>query len=131
MRLAPSFVFSVLMLLSIVWGQVAASASPDGLENDGLLAHHPIVVIDEAFLDELEEDDETEFAELTAHGGNTRPLLAVAACGEDRSSDVYWPPAPIAVQVVSLWAPPASYPQSHLSPVPAQLLRPPKPTLLG
>src|SRR5256885_4144580 len=71
MRLAPSFLFSLLMLLSIFCGQVAASASSDGLESDGLLAHHPIVTIDEEFLEELaevEEDDETEFAELTAHG---------------------------------------------------------------
>ena len=134
MRLAPSFLFSLLMLLSIFCGQVAASASSDGLESDGLLAHHPIVTIDEDFLEELaevEEDDETEFAELTAHGGNTRQLLALLACGEDRSAEMYWPPEPIAVQVVSLWAPPSTYSQAHLSPAPGQLLRPPRPSLLG
>lgn len=134
MRLAPSFLFSLLMLLSIFCGQVAASASSDGLESDGLLAHHPIVTIDEDFLEELaevEEDDETEFAELTAHGGNTRQLLALLACGEDRSAEMYWPPEPISVQVVSLWAPPLSHPQAHLSPAPGQLLRPPRPSRLG
>ena len=104
------------------------------MEGDGLLAHHPVVTIDEEFLEELaevEEDDETEFAELTAHSGNKRQLLALLACGEDRSAEMYWPPEPIAVQVVSLWAPPSTYSQAHLSPAPGQLLRPPRPSLLG
>src|SRR5260221_9313090 len=46
--------------------------------------------------------------------------LALLACGEDRSAEMYWPPEPIAVQVVSLWAPPSTYSQAHLSPAPGR-----------
>ena len=126
MRLAPSLLFSLLMLMSIIWGQAAASASVGGIEADGLPGiHHSFVTIDEAFLDELEEDDETEFAELTAVGGNPRQMPTLQAC-EDRSLEMYWPPEMVAVQSLPVWAPPSSRILAHLSPAPGQLLRPPK-----
>lgn len=126
MRLAPSFLLSLLMLMSIIWGQATASASVDGMEADGLLGmHHPIVLIDAAFLDELEEEDETQFAELTVHGGHSRPVLALQV-GEDRTSEMYWPPEQVVIQALPIWAPPASRSSAHLSPAPGQLLRPPR-----
>ncbi len=126
MRLAPSFLFSLLMLMSIIWGQATASASVDGMEADGLMGmHYPIVSIDEAFLDELEEEDETQFAELTVHGGNSRNTLNLQA-SEDRSSEMYWPPEQVVIQVLPIWAPPSPRTSAHLSPAPGQLLRPPK-----
>lgn len=131
MRLAPSFLFSLLMLMSVIWGQATASASVHGMEADGLLGmHYPIVVIDEAFLDELEEEDETQFAELTVHGGNSRPMLTLQAC-EDRSSEMYWPPEQVVIQILPIWAPPSSRALAHLSPAPGQLLRPPRPFTLA
>lgn len=131
MRLAPSFLFSLLMLMSVIWGQATATASVDGMEADGLLGiHYPIVTIDEAFLDELEEEDETEFAELTVHGGNSRQQ-PVWLAGEDRSSEMYWPPEQVVIQVLPIWAPPSSRTLVHRSPAPGQLLRPPRPAALA
>lgn len=129
MRLAPSLLFSLLMLMSVIWGQATASASVGGMAADGQPGvHHSLVTIDEAFLDELdelEEDDETEVAELTALGGNSRQLQPQQAC-EDRSPEMYWPPETVAVPILPVWAPPSSRILAHLSPAPGQLLRPPK-----
>lgn len=124
MRLAPSLLFSLLMLLSAFWGQASAAVVPAG--NHGVLSamHYSEAAGGEVFIDEFEEEDEAEFAELTAHGGNSRQLLVLPAC-EDRSAEMYWPPEPVVVQVVLVWAPPSSRTQAHLSPAPGQLLRPP------
>lgn len=126
MRLAPSLLLSLLMLMSVIWGQAAASVSISGKDACRLSGiHHSFVAIDAAFLDELEEDDEMEFAQLTVHGGNSRQMPTLQA-GEDRSQEMYWPPETVAVQVLPVWAPPSSRILVHLSPVPGQLLRPPK-----
>lgn len=134
MRFAPSILFAVLMLLSIFFGQVAALALSNGLESDGPVAQYPLVTIDEEFLEELvevDDDNETEFVELTAHTGNKRQLRPLLACSDDRSAEMFLPPESITVQVVSLWAPLWPSSQAHLSPAPGQLLRPPRPSLLG
>ncbi|MDR0225615.1 MAG: hypothetical protein LBI66_04280 [Burkholderiaceae bacterium] len=129
MRLAPSFLLSLLMLLSIFWGQALAMAAPEVPVYETLLDVHAIVALDEDALAELEEEDETEFAELTAHSGNSRQLLTLP-CAEDRT-EMFWPPEPVVVPVLPIWAPPSSRAWARLSPSPVQLLRPPKPFSLG
>ena len=57
MRLAPSFLFSLLMLMSVIWGQATATASVDGMEADGLLAiciqHEMDHLVGKLFIDYL------------------------------------------------------------------------------
>jgi len=124
MRLAPSLLFSLLMLLSAIWGQAWAAAAPAGWQGAPAATQHAVAAGGDVFIDEFEEEDEAQFAELVVCGGNPRQVMVLPAC-EDRSAEMYWPPEPVVVQVVSLWAPPSSRAQPHLSPAPAQLLRPP------
>lgn len=131
MRLVPSLLLSLLMLLSAFWTPASAAVVPDAA-GDGVLSvmHFPAMSGSDApFLDEFEEEDVAEFSELAAHNGKPRQLLVLPSCGEDRSAEMYWPPAPVVLQVVQVWAPPLSRAQEHLSPAPGQLLRPPTSSL--
>ncbi|MFT3812515.1 MAG: hypothetical protein QM740_03960 [Acidovorax sp.] len=113
MRLAPSFLLALLMLLSVAWGQAEASPSAEG-SLAGVHAHQIFI--------------EATGGSVDQHDGPVHSLPDVLTA-EDRSAEMYGPPAPVVVLVVPTWAPPAFRAQAHRSPVPGQLLRPPKSSL--
>ena len=110
MRLAPSFLLALLMLLSVAWGQ--AGASPSIAEPVAGAQVHQVFI--EATRDSVDPHDSPVHALLTA------------LSGDDRSAEMYGPPAPVVVLVAPTWAPPPFRAQAHVSPAPGQLLRPPK-----
>ena len=122
MRIAPSFLLSMLFFVAIFWTQLAAHWPANTQVDWSSVAAHPVALSDVDWMAEIEDDVELELVELTALRV-PRPPAPVTL--EDRT-EVFWPPQPLAVVELDMWEPPQAHVLALHNPWPKLLLRPPQ-----
>ena len=122
MRIAPSFLLSMLFFVASTWTQLVAHWPASTHVDWNSVAAHPVALSDVDWMAEIEDDVELELVELTALRVPRTPAPVTL---EDRT-EVFWPPKPLAVVKLDEWAPPQAHVLSLHNPWPRLLLRPPQ-----